>query len=103
LLFSKAGPECSRVGRDRRRLRSHSEYAASSTHSRVGCKVKDRKAAYRKKVKEFFGLSDREHLLGFIYLGYPDVKPQKGFRTSFQEKKQWLEYRINKNSIGSFE
>ncbi|MCL7382716.1 MAG: nitroreductase [Thaumarchaeota archaeon] len=58
----------------------------------LGAKLRTGKAAYRKKVKEFFGLSDREYLLGFIYLGYPDVKPQKGFRTPFQEKTVWLEY-----------
>jgi nitroreductase len=57
----------------------------------LGAILRTGKAAYRKKVKDFFGLSDREYLLGFIYLGYPDAQPQKGFRTPFQNKTVWLE------------
>ena len=57
----------------------------------LGAILRTGKAAYRKKVKEFFGLSDRDYLLGFIYLGYPDAEPRKGFRTPFQNKTVWLE------------
>ena len=57
----------------------------------LGAILRTGKATYRKKVKEFFGLTDQEYLLGFIYLGYPDEQPQKGFRTPFQNKTVWLE------------
>ena len=57
----------------------------------LGAMLRTGKAAYRKKVKEFFGLTDWEYLLGFIYLGYPDVQPRKGSRKPFQEKTMWLE------------
>ncbi|MEM1994704.1 MAG: nitroreductase [Nitrososphaerales archaeon] len=56
----------------------------------LGAILRTGKAAYRKKVKEFFGLSDKEYLLGFIYLGYPDVQPQKATRTPFSSKTVWL-------------
>ncbi|MEM3427052.1 MAG: nitroreductase [Nitrososphaerales archaeon] len=56
----------------------------------LGAILRTGKAAYRKKVKEFFGLSDKEYLLGFIYLGYPDMQPQKATRTPFSSKTVWL-------------
>jgi len=44
------------------------------------------KACYRKKVEEFFGLTDQKYLLAFIYLGYLDEQPQKGFQTRLRDK-----------------
>lgn len=57
----------------------------------LGGILKTGKAAYRKKVKEFFGLGDKEYLLGFIYLGYPEVQPQRAARTPYSSKTVWLE------------
>lgn len=57
----------------------------------VGAMLRTGKAAYRRKVKEFFGLTGKQRLVGFIYLGYPDVVPPDGSRTSFREKTTWLE------------
>ena len=48
-------------------------------------------AAYRKRVEEFFGLGGKEKIMGFIYLGYPDIQVPEGDRTSFREKTVWME------------
>ncbi len=57
----------------------------------LGAILRTGKAAYRRRVKEFFGLGEHEPLLGFIYLGYPDGPLPKSQRTSFREKTEWLD------------
>jgi len=41
-------------------------------------------------MKETFGLSEQEQLVGFIYIGYPDVEPSAGKRAPLAEKVVWL-------------
>lgn len=48
------------------------------------------KPAYHPKMKELFGLRDVDEILGFIYVGYPDVPQREGKRTSFSEKTTWI-------------
>lgn len=47
---------------------------------------------YHPKMKERLGLSDRERLLGLIYVGYPDVQPAPPGRTPLAEKTTWIEH-----------
>lgn len=50
-------------------------------------------AAYDARVRQFFGLGERDALVGFIYLGYPDpdVPVLEGRRTSLEDKTVWYE------------
>jgi len=45
-------------------------------------------AAYDAHVKEFLGLRPEDHLLGFIYVGYPDATPAPR-RRSAEGKVEW--------------
>ncbi|MGO4887351.1 nitroreductase [Anaerobacillus sp. MEB173] len=49
------------------------------------------KPTYHSKMKQLFGLREQDEVLGFIYLGYPDMSPLKGKRVSFTEKTKWIE------------
>ncbi len=42
-------------------------------------------------VKEFFGLSEDQHIAGFIYVGYPDVIGEPLLRPSFEDRTVWME------------
>lgn len=48
-------------------------------------------AAYHPKMKEAFGLKEQDEMLGFIYIGYPDIEPPAKKRTSHQEKTKWID------------
>jgi hypothetical protein len=37
-----------------------------------------------------FELHDDEHIVGFIYAGYPDMPVPKGKRTPYEEKTVWI-------------
>ena len=45
--------------------------------------------AYDPRIKAFFGLDEREHLVAFVYLGYPAVPKPERFPTPFQQKTEW--------------
>ncbi|MDU0205090.1 nitroreductase family protein [Paenibacillus sp. MAH-36] len=46
---------------------------------------------YHAKMREAFGLGAKEELVGFIYLGYPDMAPPpKAARTPFEQKTLWV-------------
>ncbi|MED4403636.1 nitroreductase family protein [Metabacillus fastidiosus] len=49
------------------------------------------KICYEKKVSEFFGLSEKGEVLGFIYLGYPDMEAAPIERTNFKDKTTWID------------
>ncbi|MED4533014.1 nitroreductase [Metabacillus fastidiosus] len=49
------------------------------------------KICYEKKVSEFFGLSENGEVLGFIYLGYPDMEAGPIERTNFKNKTTWID------------
>jgi nitroreductase len=46
--------------------------------------------AYDLKVKAFFGLEPEEHIVGFIYLGYPAVPVSPRQPGHFNTKSRWL-------------
>jgi len=43
------------------------------------------------KVKEFLGFAEDQHILGFIYVGYPEVLPEPYTRASFEDRVTWIE------------
>ena len=42
-------------------------------------------------VKEFLGLGPEQHLIGFIYIGYPDKTPEPAERPSYQDRTTWIQ------------
>jgi nitroreductase len=48
-------------------------------------------AAYHPKMKSLFGLTDQDQLVGFIYLGYPDMPHPRGTRSPWQTKTTWMD------------
>ena len=42
-------------------------------------------------VKTFLGLAPDQHLIGFLYIGYPLTEPAKPNRPSFEDRTRWLE------------
>jgi nitroreductase len=45
---------------------------------------------YNPKVKDFFGLTSKGELAGFIYLGYPDLTPKSVKKTGFENVTVWM-------------
>jgi nitroreductase len=43
------------------------------------------------KVKEFLGFATDQHIVGFIYVGYPDVMPEPYTRIGFEDRVSWVE------------
>ena len=43
------------------------------------------------KVKEFLGFAPDQHIVGFIYVGYPDVTPEPYTRIGFEDRVTWVE------------
>jgi len=43
------------------------------------------------KVKEFLGFSADQHIVGFIYIGYPEFKLEPVQRPSFEDRTVWME------------
>lgn len=43
------------------------------------------------KVKEFLGFAPDQHIVGFIYVGYPDVMPEPYTRIGFEDRVTWFE------------
>lgn len=43
------------------------------------------------KVKEFLGFESDQYILGFIYIGYPDVTPEPYVRAGFEDRVRWVE------------
>lgn len=43
------------------------------------------------KVKEFLGFAPDQHIVGFIYVGYPDVMPEPYTRAGFEDRATWFE------------
>lgn len=43
------------------------------------------------KVKEFLGFAPDQHILGFIYVGYPEVTPEPYTRAGFEDRVTWIE------------
>ncbi|WP_442600996.1 nitroreductase family protein [Paenibacillus sp. KN14-4R] len=45
---------------------------------------------YHEKMSAAFGLNAGEQMVGFVYVGYPDMDQPQGKRVSFQDKTVWL-------------
>jgi len=43
------------------------------------------------KVKEFLGFAPDQHIVGFIYVGYPEFKGEPYTRQSFEDRTVWME------------
>jgi nitroreductase len=43
------------------------------------------------KVKKFLGFSADQHLIAFLYIGYPEIVPTHDPRPSFEERTVWME------------
>jgi nitroreductase len=43
------------------------------------------------KVKEFLGFESDQYIVGFIYVGYPDVTPEPYVRQGFEDRVRWIE------------
>jgi nitroreductase len=48
-------------------------------------------AALDPRVKEFLGLAPDQHLIGLIYLGYPEGEPIRQERPGFEDRTTWLD------------
>jgi len=56
----------------------------------LGAKWRTGEWATDAKVKEFLGLQADQHLIGFIYLGYPEVIAEYPPRQSFEDRTVWM-------------
>lgn len=43
------------------------------------------------KVKEFLGFAPDQHILAFIYVGYPETTPEPYTRAGFEDRTVWVE------------
>ncbi|MBL4935293.1 nitroreductase [Clostridium sp. YIM B02515] len=48
------------------------------------------KACYHVKMKEFFGLKEKDEVLALIYLGYPDMEKHGAVRKPSSELTKWI-------------
>jgi nitroreductase len=77
------------------------EYAAASAavqnmlltaHSLgLGAIWRTGKPTYHPKVQQLFSLQGSEEVVGFIYIGYPDLQAPIAKRIPFQQKTVWIE------------
>ena len=42
-------------------------------------------------VKKFLGFEPEQHIVAFLYIGYPDVPPVTAERPSFEDRTTWIE------------
>ena len=48
-------------------------------------------AARDPEIKKFLGFAEDQHIISFLYIGYPDVVPDAAPRAGFQERTVWME------------
>jgi len=48
-------------------------------------------AAQNPAVKEFLGFTPDQHLIAFVYIGYPDLERPLAARPSFEDRTVWME------------
>jgi nitroreductase len=58
--------------------------------SGLGAKWRTGEWARDIRVKEFLGFEPDQHLIGFIYLGYPEFIPEPPMRPSFEDRTVWI-------------
>ena len=42
-------------------------------------------------VKKFLGFTEDQHIVSFLYIGYPDVAPEDAPRPGFEDRTVWME------------
>ena len=57
----------------------------------LGAKWRTSEWARDPKVKEFLGFEADQHIIGFIYLGYPEFASEPPPRASFEDRTVWME------------
>jgi len=57
----------------------------------LGAKWRTGEWARDAKVKEFLGFEPDQHLVGFVYVGYPEFIVEQPPRPSFEDRTVWLE------------
>ena len=57
----------------------------------LGAKWRTGEWARDSMVKEFLGFEDGQHIIGFIYLGYPEFIAEPVPRPSFEDRTVWME------------
>jgi nitroreductase len=57
----------------------------------VGCYWGSGGITYFEEAKPFFGLDEKDRLLGFMYFGIPKSKLQAGKRGPISEKVKWVD------------
>jgi nitroreductase len=57
----------------------------------LGAKWRTGEWARDAKVKEFLGFESDQHLIGFIYIGYPEFVVAPAPRPSFEDRTVWME------------
>jgi nitroreductase len=48
-------------------------------------------AAFDPEVKAFLGFAPDQHVIGFVYIGYPEFEPTPVDRLSFEDRTTWVE------------
>ena len=48
-------------------------------------------AARDPAVKKFLGFAEDQHIISFLYIGYPDVMPEAAPRPGFEDRTVWME------------
>ncbi len=43
------------------------------------------------KVKQFLGFEADQHIIGFVYIGYPEVTPEPYVRVGFEDRTVWMD------------
>src|SRR5512134_274649 len=56
----------------------------------LGAKWRTSEWARDAKVKEFLGFDPDQHIVGFIYLGYPEFESEPAPRPSFEDRTVWI-------------
>jgi nitroreductase len=57
----------------------------------LGAKWRTGEWARDVKVKEFLGFSADQHIVAFLYIGYPEFTPEPRERPSFEDRTVWME------------
>jgi nitroreductase len=64
-------------------------YLTATAHG-VGCYWGSGGVTYMEEAREFFGLGEKDKLLGFMYVGMPRIEWPTGRRNPIEEKVSWV-------------
>ena len=57
----------------------------------LACKWRTGDAAYDPRVKTFLGFQPDQHVIAFLYMGFPEAEPAPVARPSFEDRIVWME------------